>query len=80
MICYQRAQLGLLIVAVLVLVLGILAIFAAADMVYQKEISKWKLSVCVGVCECMVCLECFINLFFQSALDAITSDTVRLGS
>jgi len=44
MICYQRAQLGLLIVAVLVLVLGILAIFAAADMVYQKEINKWKVS------------------------------------
>ena len=46
--------------------------------------------VCVCVCVCMVCLECFINHFFQSALVAITSvviyqtlpalDTVRLGS
>ena len=58
MTCYQVAQLGLFIVAILVLVLGILAIFAAADMVYQKEISKWKVShggwvwVWVGVCGC----------------------------
>jgi len=50
MTCYQRAQLGLFIVAILVLVLGILAIFAAANMVYQKEINKWKVSVYVWVC------------------------------
>ena len=53
--CYQVAQLGLFIVTILVLALGILAIFAAADMVYQKEISKWKVShgVWVWVCVCV---------------------------
>ena len=49
--CYQGAQLGLFIVAILVLVLGIMVILAAAVMVYQKEIGKWKkVSVCVWVC------------------------------
>ena len=60
------------------------------------EGESWWVCVGVGVCvsvrECMVCLECFINHFFQSALVAITSVviyqtlpaldtcTVRLGS
>ena len=38
----------------------------------DRQVEKSE-CLCVGMCECMVCLECFINHVVQSALDAITS-------
>ena len=55
--CYQGAQLGLFIVAVLVLIVGVLAVLAVAVMAYQKEISKWR-KVCVCVHDCIYTHTC----------------------